>query len=355
MAGTNYAGITPETIAAISGARSAQSQLNGLSNNPATIQALRQANTPYTTVSGQGLSTTAPGALEALGNVALRNKGSQGIREMQAQSDALRGQIRQGAEAELMMGLQQKQQARADKVADNTQAREYAVEDRAAEDATGLARWEREQDAKREAEKADRLNKLEIAKIKAENKGTGLKPTGGERKSYNEAMRLRGVVDGLISDYDSMTEKERADLDHPVAEGLLDYAPSTFQRWGEAKMYETEKGKTYKTKLARLESKLSQLASGMAVTGYEMKDRQKWSPNAPGISGAERQRRVANVRRDLLSEQEAFEQYYPDYAVNAEKVPDLEAREAPQAALDYLAENPEFIDQFEAKYGYRPE
>ena len=117
MAGSNYAGITPETIAAISGARSAQSQLNGLANNPATIQALRQANTPYTTVSGQGSSATAPGALEAVGNIMLRNKGSQGIREMQAQSDALRGQVRQGAEAEMQMGLQQDAQKAVDEKA----------------------------------------------------------------------------------------------------------------------------------------------------------------------------------------------------------------------------------------------
>ena len=299
-----YGGITPEMLNTVSRGTAAQSSLNGLANNPETIKALRDANTPYGQVQGQGFSSSAPGGLQVLGEIVNRNAGNQGIKKMQTQADALRGQIAKGSEQELMMQLQM------------ARAKEDAARAAAAEK---LA-WEREKLAAQQARAdEDRLSKEEIARLKAANKPSGLTPTGSERKSYNESMRLGKVVEGLINDFEGMTEEERGDLDNRIKEGIL-YSPLTpnvVQRWGEEALLDTEKGKVYKTKLARLESKLSQLASGMAVTGYEMSDRQEWSPNAPGISGAAPQRRIRNIRDDLMSEKEAFEQYYPEYSVGS--------------------------------------
>lgn len=71
----------------------------------------------------------------------------------------------------------------------------------------------------------------------------------------------------------------------------------------------------YRTKIARLESDFSKLASGLAVTGFEMADRKKWSPYAEGISQEERENRLENLQEMLVREKTTFEQYYPEYAL----------------------------------------
>lgn len=150
--------------------------------------------------------------------------------------------------------------------------------------------------------------------------GSGLKPTGAERKSYLESKRLLGVISELDEMRGGLTPKELDEMDQPIAEGLADAIPfNAGKRWVEDKMYSSEGVHTYRTKVARLESKLSQLASGLAVTGYEMSDRQKWSPNAAGITDAERERRLENVNNDLFSQSQKFEQYYPDYVLDTEE------------------------------------
>ena len=50
--------------------------------------------------------------------------------------------------------------------------------------------------------------------------------------------------------------------------------------------------------------------SGLAVTGYEMTDRQKWSPNAVGISSANSRERLNNLLDKLKGQQTIAEQTY---------------------------------------------
>ena len=123
-----YGGITPEMLNTVSRGTAAQSSLNGLANNPETIKALRDANTPYGQVQGQGFSSSAPGGLQVLGEIVNRNAGNQGIKKMQTQADALRGQIAKGSEQELMMKLEMKREEERLKREGVTNQRAYDAE-----------------------------------------------------------------------------------------------------------------------------------------------------------------------------------------------------------------------------------
>jgi hypothetical protein len=56
----------------------------------------------------------------------------------------------------------------------------------------------------------------------------------------------------------------------------------------------------------RYEQNLSNLAAGLALTGYELEQRDRWSPFARGISQKESQRRLENIERDFGTRQETI-------------------------------------------------
>lgn len=64
------------------------------------------------------------------------------------------------------------------------------------------------------------------------------------------------------------------------------------------KMYSDDQ-LSLQTRGARFEQNLSNLAAGMALTGYEIEQRDRWSPFAVGISQEEAERRLLNVQRDF--------------------------------------------------------
>jgi len=145
----------------------------------------------------------------------------------------------------------------------------------------------------------------------------GLKPSASERKDYLLSKRLQGVVNSMASERNAFTEGQKNELDSPGAQAASSILPSVLQRMAEDKMYSSPEVKSYVTRLNRVESKLSQLAAGLNVTGYEMKDRQRWSPNAPGITDEERQLRLNNIERDLFGDISLYEEMYPeDYHVS---------------------------------------
>ena len=49
----------------------------------------------------------------------------------------------------------------------------------------------------RAAQREQKINELEVKKLNASKTGSGLKPSAGERKTYNEARRLKSVVTDL--------------------------------------------------------------------------------------------------------------------------------------------------------------
>jgi hypothetical protein len=59
------------------------------------------------------------------------------------------------------------------------------------------------------------------------------------------------------------------------------------------------------TRGARFEQNLSNLAAGLALTGYELEQRNRWSPFVSGISQEEAQRRLENIERDFGARRDA--------------------------------------------------
>lgn len=56
----------------------------------------------------------------------------------------------------------------------------------------------------------------------------------------------------------------------------------------------------------RFEQNLSNLAAGLALTGYEIAERQKWSPFAPGLTRSQARDRLTNVIRDFTTKAETI-------------------------------------------------
>lgn len=61
-----------------------------------------------------------------------------------------------------------------------------------------------------------------------------------------------------------------------------------------------------KTRGARYEQNLSNLAAGLALTGYEIEQRDRWSPFATGISQDESKRRLENIERDFKTRRDTI-------------------------------------------------
>ena len=162
---------------------------------------------------------------------------------------------------------------------------------------------------------ADRLAEVQKVETLA---GYGMKPAAGAVKNYNEATNLLHQIDDIEATQGAFTEDQINRADAPLTEVgirlLENYAPEGLSRVAEEQAYEGDPGiLNWHAQGRRLTSRLSQLASGMAVTGYEMADRDKWSPWAPGISFDERQRRLANIKDDLRTQQMTLQQTHKGY------------------------------------------
>jgi len=300
-------GIDPQQLEQIARAKAAQRKLSGMGSSGPMQAALRDYNAGPLEVRGQGASAAAPSILESIARGVTRSQGKSKLNEMEQQSQALRGQITQGSIAEQQAKLQAKDYQNkidAQKNADTAQAKILAAKEKVG--------------ANKAAADVKNKRALELAQIKA-NRGPA--PTGKERKSYTDAGRLNTTIDGLNTDFAAMSEEEQEQLNRPYIETAKEWLPTGIGNIIEENFIDTsDKGKRYLTKVAKLESDLSKIASGLAVSGYEMADRKKWSPYAEGISQKERQRRLDNVQINLKSETDAFEQYYPNHTLEKDEV-----------------------------------
>lgn len=102
---------------------------------------------------------------------------------------------------------------------------------------------------------------------------------------YGEMQRTQGVLN---------TPKD-------ITTSALSHIPIVGKgvaRAAEVKMYSPEQLRV-KTRGARFEQNLSNLAAGLALTGYEIDQRDRWSPFAGGINQDESKRRLENIQRDF--------------------------------------------------------
>ena len=154
----------------------------------------------------------------------------------------------------------------------------------------------------------------------AKNNGAGTsgrKPGATAQALYLKQKQLKDDLQSSTAAYEALDEVGLAELNQPIKQGLKSYfVPDEAQRMMENKMYTSAEAKDYMSGLARLESTFSEMISGKAVSGFEMKDRQKWSINAPGIDDAERQRRVKRMLAEVKNQTAKYEEYYPGYALD---------------------------------------
>lgn len=130
----------------------------------------------------------------------------------------------------------------------------------------------------------------------------GKPPTAGQEAKARESYRLSGEAGELREQVG-----QNPDALGTVADPVLDWMRSSDNSGGiisqlapafERLMYDPKDLKL-RAGLARYESDLSKLAAGLAVTGFEMADRKKWSPFAPGLNAKQVQDRLSNLQVKL--------------------------------------------------------
>ena len=180
---------------------------------------------------------------------------------------------------------------------------------------------------------ADISGMMPIGDYDAPAAALGLKPPAKAQSNYFEAGNLLKQIGGINDVANSFTEGQRAEANQPVSEiglELLDkWGPEGAARLAESELvYPDKQVRNWMSQGRKLENRISQLASGLAVTGYEMQARKSWSPWAPGIPMDERQQRLDNVQVDFRDKQSSSYEGYPGYFSK----PDWYAEEAEVAA-----------------------
>ena len=143
-------------------------------------------------------------------------------------------------------------------------------------------------------------------------KKTGLKPSASATKDYIQTDR---VITGLTSAIDmaeAFNDKEIDQIDSPITDAIMDMAlPATAERYLQDQfVYNEPKVKAFRSAIAGVEAEIRKILSGTQVTGYELKDIQKWSPNAAGIGLDTRKQRMNKIRSDWHKFKVAQEEMY---------------------------------------------
>lgn len=206
-----------------------------------------------------------------------------------------------------------------------------------------------------EAEK-DRQNRLEIARLAAQTKESiadkkidsdtkpsaginKLKPTGSATQSYNKSRDLVGQIADINTELNDLTPEQAEMADSPKAEIATSILPQSVERYVQSEyVFNDPQVKQTREKLAFLESEFSKLMSGLAVTGFEMKDRQKWSPYATGISLDDRKRRVGNLNDALRRNIKTQEQTYDFGNIADVMLPSFNSKDRPEVKRVTMSE-----------------
>lgn len=166
-----------------------------------------------------------------------------------------------------------------------------------------------------ESDKQAQMDKIAIYKMKEElkpKKSTKLKPTGKATEDYLRTKQLITQISGVQDLAGAFTTEQYEMVDNPIIDTATDWLlPSGLERLAQEKLIYTDPAvKQYREKVADIESEFSKLMSGLAVSGFEMKDRKKWSPYAEGVSQETRSRRLENLAEKLNIQKGLKEQTY---------------------------------------------
>ena len=246
--------------------------------------------------------------------------------DMQALADNLRGQQREGR----FLGMstlapvsaygQNLQKGAVDAATRGGALRQSLAKDRQTQDnynATALAKTAAAELANKNKVSADELahtRRKEIAQmgLDAKANSTKLKPTGKATENYLKSKQLIGQIGDVQGLESNLNEDQMGQLDQPIADTLSTmFLPDSLERLAQEKLIYTDPDvKQYREKVADIESEFSKLMSGLAVSGFEMKDRKKWSPYAEGVSQETRARRLRNLDKKLKDQVILKEQIY---------------------------------------------
>lgn len=131
-----------------------------------------------------------------------------------------------------------------------------------------------------------------------------VKPSAADRTLYVGAHRSLSMLDDLMDQSANFSAAEYDMADSPGKAFLADMIPGDdLTRMAKEKyVYTDPKIRDYMSKGAKLESDFSKLMAGLNLTQFEIRDRQKWSPFADGISQDARESRMRDLQ-DILTEQ----------------------------------------------------
>ena len=136
----------------------------------------------------------------------------------------------------------------------------------------------------------------------------GAIPTAPAIKRYSDSFDLMSQMNAITDQFSTFTDAQKAQADQPGTEVIISWLPGGLERLASENMVYTDPNvRNYRTKLAKLEGDYSRMMSGLAVTGYEMTDRKRWSPYAEGISEQERASRIENLQDAARRRQLIFE------------------------------------------------
>lgn len=143
--------------------------------------------------------------------------------------------------------------------------------------------------------------------------GAGVGPTIPiQRPVSPEARQKAAEAERLAQEAASLHEelsKTQGVVSSPkdIAANAIGKVPVVGQgvkQWTREKMYRPDQ-LSLQTRGARFEQNLSNLAAGLALTGYELEQRDRWSPFIVGISQDESKRRLENIERDFGQRRDA--------------------------------------------------
>ena len=182
----------------------------------------------------------------------------------------------------------------------------------------GIWRWFQSDDRGQTSEVSE-MEGMSPESANRVTRSTGPKPPAAEVKAFRQGNRLLKQFDRAAAVLAGFDEGQREMVDQPgwdIALNTADvFLPEGLSRFAEENMVYPDKDvRSYRTQIAKLESDFSRMMSGLAVTGFEMKDRKKWSPYAEGISQQERESRLTNLRASVEDDVNIFKDMYSSQA-----------------------------------------
>jgi hypothetical protein len=215
------------------------------------------------------------------------------------------------------------------------------------------------------AKELDRQAADERARIMAAaQKERADKPPSNIMQAFQNNLKMQNKVNRMNTLYKSMDKKQRNAVDsafQSYAYNVLDNVPllpeGTGRVAGEHLTYKDPKVKEYMKLGFRMQDEVAHALFGAALTRYEIKNRDRWSWMAPGISQEARQVSLDTLMDDLRGEQQLFAAQYPNYflsAVQAYKASDDFGEAAyGELASDDPSDDPQSLGDFKTVAEFR--